>query len=104
MSKNELVELKETIENLIEYESNNQIKNSKKINKYMIIGNLVIVLAILHNQFGYLNYIFTPNIAEFIQGALYGWGITFDLVGIYNNSNNISLCERKKALIKKLKK
>lgn len=104
MTKNELLELKGTIENLIEYESNNQIKNSKKINKYIIIGNLVIVLAILHNQFGYLDYIFTPNIADFVQGMFYGLGITFDLIGVYNNSHNISVCERKKMFIKKLKK
>ena len=103
MTKDELVELKGTFEKLIEYESNKQIKNSKRINKYIIIGNLIIVMALLHNEFSYLNYIFTPNAADFVQGCLYGMGIVLDLIGVYNNSHNITVCEKKKELIKKLK-
>lgn len=104
MTKDELVELKETIENLIEYESNEQIKNSKKINRYIKIGNFIILIALLNNTFDYLNYIFTPNAAHFVQGCLYGLGITLDLIGVYNHSHNISLCEKKKEFIKKLKR
>lgn len=103
MTQEELVQLKGTIENLIEYESNKQINKSKKINKYIIIGNFIILFAIVHNQFNYLNYIFTPNIASFVQGMLYGLGMTFDLVGLYNNSHNISICEKKKQFIKQIK-
>ena len=103
MTKDELVELKGTIENLIEYESSEQIKNSKRINRYIKIGNFIIVMALLNNEFGYLNYIFTPNAAHFVQGCLYGLGITLDLMGVYNNSHNITLCEKKKEFIKKLK-
>lgn len=101
MTKEELIELKETINNLIEYESNQQIKNDRKSNKYNIIGCIALVLAVFNNVFGYLNYIFTPNAVEFVQGVLYGICICANMISLYNRSHNISVCEKKKELIKK---
>lgn len=102
MSKEELIDLKKTISNLIEYESNQQIKNDKKINKYNMIGCITLILALLHNAFGYLDYIFTPNAGEFVQGSLYGICICTNMISLYNRSHNISVCEKKKEFIKKL--
>lgn len=104
MTKEELVELKETIDKLIEYQSNQQIKNDKTTNKYGIIGYGALLLALLNSAFGYLNYIFTPNMVEFIQGALYGICICANMISLYNRSHNISIREKKKEFIKKLKR
>ncbi len=104
MSQEELIELKGTIENLIEYESNQQIKNDRKTNKYNIIGCIALTLAVFNNIFGYLDYIFTPNVVEFVQGALYGICICANMISLYNRSHNISICEKKKKLISKLNK
>ena len=38
MTKEELLDLRETINNLVEYESNQQIKKDKKFNKYNMIS------------------------------------------------------------------
>lgn len=104
MTKEELIELKGTIEKLIEYNYDKQIENSKKLNKYLKLGALCIVLALLDNQFSYFNYLFTSNMSEFMSGLLYSSGICFEIIGLYNNSHNISICEKKKQFIKSLKK
>lgn len=103
MTKEELIELKETINNLIEYQSNQQIKNEKKLSKYNIIGCISLLLAVFNNSFGYLNYIFTPNAVEFIQGLLYGICICANMISLYNRSHSISICENKKEFIKNQK-
>ena len=104
MTKEELLDLRETINNLIEYESNQQMKKDKKFNKYNMIGVITLVLAVFNNEFGYLNYVFTPHIVEFVQGVLYGISICANMISLYNRSHNISVCERKKELIRKLNK
>lgn len=104
MTKEELIDLRETIDNLIEYQSNQQIKNDKKFNKYNMIGCIALILALFHSGFGYLNYIFTQNMAEFVQGLLYGICISANIISLYNRTHNISVLEKKKQLIKSLKK
>lgn len=104
MTKEELIELKETINKLIEYQSRKQIDNDKKTNRYNIIGFAALLLALLNNVFGYLNYIFTPNVGEFVQGALYGICICANMISLYNRSHNISICEKKKEFVKNLKR
>ncbi len=102
MTKEELIDLRETINDLIKYESIKQIKNDKKFNKYSLIGSIALVLALLHNSFGYLAYIFTPNIVEFVQGSLFGISIFANFICIYNKSHTKTFCEKKKELIKKI--
>ena len=98
MAKEELLDLRKTINNLVEYESNQQIRKGKKINKYNMIGAITLVLAVFNNEFGYLDYIFTPNIVEFVQGALYGISICANMISLYNRYHNISVSKGKKNL------
>ncbi len=104
MTKEELLDLRENINNLVEYESNQQIKKDKKFNKYNMIGAITLILAIFNNEFDYLDYVFAPNMVEFVQGALYGISICANMISLYNRSHNISVCKRKKELIRKLNK
>lgn len=104
MTKEELLELKGTIENLVEYESNQQIKKDIKTNKYIILGNIILVIALLNSTFGLLNLVCSQDVVEFMQGFFFSLGITLNLCGVYNNSHNISICEKKKELIKKLRR
>lgn len=104
MTKDELFELKGTIENLIEYESDKQIKKNIKTNKYIIIGDIILVIALLSRTFHILDSLLSQNTIEFIHGFLFSLGITLNLCGVYNNSHSISICEKKKAFIKKLRK
>lgn len=101
MKRDELMELKGTLENLIEYESHEQIKKDKKTNKYIFLGNMFLLVALMKDMC--FESIFPENIGEFISGFFYGLSITFSLIGAYNNSHNISFCEKKKQIIKKLK-
>ena len=104
MTKEELLELKGSIEKLVLYESNQQVKKDIKTNKYIILGNVITFIAILNNAFGYFDLFLSENVVELLQGFLFGLGITLNLCGVYNNSHNISICEKKKAFIKKLRK
>ncbi|MCI9434600.1 MAG: hypothetical protein HFI86_04955 [Bacilli bacterium] len=101
MTQEELLDMRDTITNLIQYEANKQIKDYKKFNKYNLIGSITLVLALLHNAFGYLVYIFTPNIVEFVQGALFGIIICANMISLYNRNHSVTLCEKKIELIKK---
>lgn len=50
MTQEELVNLRETIDNLIDYESNRQISNEKKFNKYNLIGIITLELALFQKN------------------------------------------------------
>lgn len=102
MTEEELIELKGTIENLIDYESSKQIKKDIKTNKYIIIGDVILVIALLSNTFSFLNSILAQEIVEFVHGFLFSLGLTLNFCGVYNNSHSISICEKKKAFIKKM--
>lgn len=104
MTKEELLELKGSIEKLALYESDQQIKKDIKTNKYIVLGNFILIIALLNNTFGFLNLFISEEVIEFLQGFLFSLGITLNLCGVYNNSHNISICEKKKAFIKKLKR
>lgn len=79
MTKEELIELKDTIERLIEYSQNEKIDKNKIWKFNLKIGLCILVLAILNNYIHFLEIIFTPNALEFVQGALYGIGVTYDI-------------------------
>ncbi|MGN0553957.1 MAG: helix-turn-helix domain-containing protein [Oscillospiraceae bacterium] len=100
----EIIDSDKTIESLIDYQGQSEKQKSEKVNKYIYIGNLLIIIAILNNHFDFFRFIFTDNMAEFVSGALYGCGIMFDLMGLYYNNANISLREKKKSIVKRLKK
>lgn len=104
MTKEELIDLRETINNLIEYESTNQIKNNKEFNRYNMIGIITLTLALLHNAFGYLTFIFKPNIVEFIQGGLFSISICANMISVFNRIHCITVHEKKKEFVKKFKK
>lgn len=90
-TKEELIELKNTIERLIEY-SQNEIIDKIKIWKFNLkIGWFILALAILSNYVPYLEVIFAPNATDFIQGALYGIGLSYELVCIYNVTHKSTL-------------
>lgn len=96
MTKEELFELKDTIERLIEYSQKEVIDKSKVWQFNLKIGWCILVLAILNNYFHYLGIIFTPNAEEFVQGLLYGIGIAYELVCAYNVTHELTLKEKKK--------
>ncbi len=68
------------------------------------IGWCILVLAILNNYLHFLGVIFTPNAEEFVQGVLYGVGIAYELICVYNVTHELTLKEKKQQLFKKLKK
>ncbi len=101
MTKEELIELKDTIERLIEYSQNEIIDKSKIWQFNLIIGWFILVLAILNNYIHFLGVIFTPYAEDFVQGLLYGIGTAYELVCVYNVTHELTLKERKKQILKK---
>lgn len=104
MTKEELIELKGTIEQLIKYSQKEVIDKSKVWQLNLRIGWCILVLAILNNYIHFLGVIFTPNAEEFVQGLLYGIGISYELICVYNVSHELTLKEKKQQLFKKIKK
>lgn len=99
MTKEELIELKDTIGRLIEYSQNEQIDKNKIWQFNLKIGLCILVLAILNNYIHFLSIIFTSDVEKIIQGILYGIGIVYELISIYNISHDVTIKE--KSLIKK---
>lgn len=104
MTKEELIELKDTIERLILYSQNEMIDKSKIWQFNLRIGWCVLVLAILSNYVHFLEVIFTPNAAEFVRGLLYGIGIVYELICVYNVTHELTFKDKKKQLINRFKK
>lgn len=104
MTREELVELKDTIERLIEYSQKEAIDKSKIWQFNLRIGWCILVLAILNNYLHFLGVIFTPNAEEFVQGLLYGIAISYELICVYNVTHELTLKEKKQQLVKKTKK
>jgi len=96
MTKKELIELKDTIEQLIEYSQNEVIDRSKVWEFNLKLGWLILVLAILNNYLHFLGVIFKPNAEEFVQGLLYGIGISYQLICVYNLTHELTLKDKKK--------
>ena len=103
MTKEELIELKDTIEKLIEYSQNEIIDKSKIWYFNLKIGICILVLAITSNYIPYLEVIFTRNAANFVQGGLYGIGLCYELISMYNINHKITLKQKKLNLIRKQK-
>lgn len=101
LNKEELLKQKELIENIIAYDNNTLENRIKKYEIKLVIGIFIIAVAIFNNYYNFLSMIFTPNVADFVQGYMYGVGIGLELICVYNLSHNFSLEERKKKLLKK---
>lgn len=103
MTKEELVKLKETIENVIVYTNRTDNLKKQRLNKYFMAGLFCILVVILNNRFDVLGYIFKKNIDEFVAGVLCGLGLLFEFIGFYNNNHSVTLKRQKKQLIKYFK-
>ena len=64
-------------------------------------GKTTVALAIASNYIPYLEVIFTRNVANFVQGGLYGIGLCYELISMYNINHKCTLRESKKILVKK---
>lgn len=88
MSAAEMIELRDTINEIIELSNNEKKMQKNKLNKYFVIGILCIVIVLLNHQFDILTYIFKDTVAEFVTGALTGLGLLFEFIGLYNNNHD----------------
>lgn len=103
-SENMPHEEKEVIKKIVEYAEVKKCKKAKKLNRYCILGLIFIVIGILNHQFEILSFIFRENVVDFVSGIVYGLGISFELIGIYNNNHDISLQEQKKKFFQRMRK
>ncbi len=105
LTKSELSEQKELIENIIEYDSNRKYEKNKAITIRLVVGIVLISVAALNRCYNFMRVVFMDiDITEFLQGFLFGIGIGFELVSVYNLSHKMSLQEKKKAFLKKATK
>lgn len=98
------METKETLNKVIEYTENEKKMKAKKMNKYFSAGLTCIVLVILNRQFGILSYVFQENVSHMMNGALCSLGLLFEFIGFYNINHDITLRQKKIALINNFRK
>lgn len=84
MTKDELLAQKETINNLIKLETENQVGYNQKALGLLSIGISLTTLELVDNNIHYLEYIFTQNASQFVDGLMVGLAIVFNICGIYS--------------------
>ena len=103
MTKEELINLRDTLNDVINYSNFEKKKKALKTNILFAIGLCLILLGTLDNQFSILYEIIKNNhISGGLSGAIYGLGIGFEIIAFYNNGHDITLKEKKKVLVKKI--
>lgn len=103
MTKEELIAQRETINNLIKIDSEKQIKYNKKASSLLMIGLLLITLALADNNINYLQYVFTQNANQFVDGLMIGTGIVFNIGGIYELDKHTRKLKEKTKVLNKTK-
>lgn len=102
MTKEELINLRNTLNDIINYSSCEMKNKALKTNILFAIGLILILLGTLNSQFDILYEIIKNNhITQGLSGAIYGLGIGFEIIAFCNNGRNITLRQKKSRLINK---
>lgn len=104
MTKDELLAQKETINNLIRLETDNQVGYNQKTLGLLSIGISLTILELVDNNIHYLEYIFTQNANQFVNGLMIGLAIVFNICGIYSIAKHNKKEREKVKLFEKNKK
>lgn len=104
MTKDELIAQKETINNLIEIETNKQLGFNRKAINALLMGNGLLILSLVDNQLHYLSNIFTESANDFVSGLFVGLAIVSYLYVLVNINNNNKLQKNKIKLLSKVRK
>lgn len=104
MTKDELLAQKETINNLIKLETENQVGYNQKALGLLSIGISLTTLELVDNNIHYLEYIFTQNASQFVDGLMVGLAIVFNICGIYSIAKYNKKEKEKVKLLEKKKK
>lgn len=104
MTKDELLAQKETINNLIKLETENQVEYNQKALGLLSIGIALTTLELVDNNIHYLEYIFTQNASQFVDGLMVGLAIVFNICGMYSIAKYNKKEKVKVKLLEKRKK
>lgn len=104
MTKEELIAQKETINNLIEMETNKQLGYNRKAINALLMGNGLLLLSLVDNELHYLRNIFTESANDFVSGLFIGLAIVSYLYVLVNINNNNKLQKNKIKLLSKFRK
>jgi transcriptional regulator with XRE-family HTH domain len=96
MTESEMIELRDTINEIIELSNKEKKMKKTKLNRYFVVGILCFSVVLLNHQFAILSYVFRDNISDFVEGALTGLGLLFEFIGLYNNNHDKSFKEKKR--------
>lgn len=92
MTKKELINTIDTLNNLIEYTSSEKKTKAMKLNILFASGLILIIIGTISTQFDLLFEIVKNNhISQGLAGAIYGLGIAFEFIAFYYNSHDVSL-------------
>lgn len=75
----------------------------KKRNYHFVAGSICFLAVILNHQFGILLLVFGANMEALLSGALTGLGLLLELIGFYNDTHDVPIMQKKKALFSREK-
>ncbi len=101
MTKEEMIDLRDSINVIIELSNKEKNMKAKKLNNYFLAGMVCLLVVLLNHQFNILSFVFQEHIDDFVAGALTSLGLLFELIGFYNNNHDKTLKQRKKELLSK---
>lgn len=101
LSKEELSKQKELIEDILKYDNDRKYEHNRKSMNRLLMGLFIMTIAMCNNVFHFFELVFTPNVTEFVQGSLYGIGIAFELISVYNLTHKTSIQEKKQKFLKR---
>lgn len=102
LTKEELINKRNLLNDLIDYSTIEKKHKSRKLNLLFASGLFLILIGTINTQFDIIfKVIKNSHISQGLAGAIYGLGIALEFIAFYNNNHNLTLKQKKKNLIKK---
>lgn len=104
MTKEELINMRDTLNNLIDYTNSEKKNKAMKLNILFAIGLILIIVGTISSQLDILFVIAKNNhVSQGLAGVIYGVGIAFEFIAFCYNSQDTYLKQKKFNLVRKKK-
>ena len=91
-TKEELINMRNTLNNIIDYSNFEKNNKAMKLNILFAIGLVLILVGTVSTQFDILFEVVKNNhIGQGLSGVIYGLGIAFEFIAFYYNRNDKSM-------------
>ena len=104
MTKEELINMRDSLNDVIDYTNSEKKNKSMKLNILFATGLVLIFLGTINTQFDIIyEVVKNSHISQGLAGSIYGLGIGFEIIAFYNNNHDMTLRQKKLNLMRKYK-